>query len=195
MKKIILSIISAIMAVALLFTVTGCSTETELYFNNFYDSEYPLTAGYTETCTYDLTLNQSFNDELKKNETLNSVLNEISVVSGSYTTRLSVTPAIKGSNEQWKGSDISEISDIKEVLCFETELNLVLSVNNTVQNQDSITTKTYFCPKDFAYAPIHTTTNYDCTTVSVIGTAIEIGRQVYTSTTVYNKARDRKSVV
>lgn len=188
MRKIKIAVLSVIMACALILTGTGCKKDSELYFTSAFDTEYSLSAGYTETCLYDLTVNQSFNDELKKADKLNGIVNDISIISGSYETRLKVTPAVAGSAEQWKGSDISNINGINELFYLETLLKLTLSVNGTVCEEDTIITKTYFCPKDFSYAPIHTTTEYDCTNLTIENNALKIGRLVYTSSTVYNQA-------
>ncbi|MBQ8196861.1 MAG: hypothetical protein IJZ73_02240 [Clostridia bacterium] len=188
MKKFRIAVLSVITACALLLTGTGCKKDSELYFSNAFDTEYSLSAGYTETCVYDLTVDKNFNDELKKADKLNGIVNDISVMSGSYVTRLSVTPAVSGSAEQWKGSDISNINGINELFYLETELKFTINVNGTACDEDTIVTKTYFCPKDFSYAPIHTTTEYDCTNLTIENNALKIGRLVYTSSTVYNQA-------
>ena len=110
MRKIFLSVLALLMTGIMCFTASGCVTEQPISFTSAFDTEKTLIPGGVETCTYDVSLQKDYNDELAASNSLQSIMDYSAV--GTFTTTLEMVNADKDSDVQWKGSNLKDY-DIK----------------------------------------------------------------------------------
>ncbi len=195
MRKIFLSVLSCLMTVILLFTVAGCATEQSVSFTNAFDTEQALAPGGMEVCTYDVTLQKDYNEELAASSSLQNMMQYSAV--GTFTTQLEMLNADKESEEQWQGSNLKDY-DIKTVYKYTTTMSLTLTYDlgagETIV-QDEYTTVTWFASKDYTYAPIHSSSHYDYTVFTVNDGTVSADKYVYDYSIIYNKKSFKTSLV
>lgn len=192
MKKLLTFLLSVAITVIPCLALAGCSSATEISFTKDFDAEYSLDYGNKETAVYNVSFNDNYDSTLRKNPKITDSMLTFDT-QGTYTTVLSKEI---GTVALYDGSNLASLNS-PTVYRYTTtlSLNVTYTLNGGEQQNvtDTITTETFFLDKDYAYAPIRSTTAYDCTHFS-IGENPSANKLVYNASVLYNKNGATSSV-
>lgn len=190
MKKKFFAII--LLAVALLFTFSGCSCEgaTILSFSNAFNDKTAPLASYYEKCEYDVTYEEK-NEFYAKASSLNNKNLKFSYDVGKYVTEFKVEAGLPQISSSGKPitSDIRDLLEGKTVYHYKTSfsINIKYSINGGEEktHTDTINTEVYFGNADLSFAPIFSDTQFETSLLLFSAPDVQTFKSDYQ--TVYNQ--------
>lgn len=189
MKKFLIAIVSAILVFATLLCgcdCSGCSSYDLEFSPLFYGASGEPKADYVQQTTYDVSLKNSYGNDIKKNDSLDQLINYD--YSGTYTSTLTVLPGLPNNIPTDMKEEIQNSSTY--IYKLETSLNLkftyTISGKAQQENQDFINTQTIFAPAKSGFIPIYTTTNSSVSYISIEENGANVQKLVCNNSVLYN---------
>ena len=182
LKKLTAILFSLVIGITLF---SGCSCSGDpLSFdraNGFNGGEKP-SAVHTEKLIYDVTFSET-DDYYKKDALLKDNV-KLEFTDGRYISEFKVLGSVSSVD-----SDILAIDGLSEIYSLSTEFSIkfkISSENDSKEHVDTITTKVYFAPQGYSFAPIYSETETDCLIPRVNDTDFIVYRAVSTYVVKYN---------
>ena len=186
MRKILIVLVSAILMLVVVLSGCGCSGSSLEFSPLFYGTSGEPNEGYVQQSTYQVSLSDSYGEDIKKNSGLNNLIEYN--YSGIYVSRLSVISHLDSSIK----TDMREEIEKSSVLIYKLETTLELNLTYTIKNGteesqvDTIHTATYFTPASSGFMPIYTTTESCMHYIVAYGESVKIQKVTANNSVLYN---------
>ncbi|MBQ3596438.1 MAG: hypothetical protein II988_01335 [Clostridia bacterium] len=169
MKRLKILLVAFILVVTALASGCSCTGDILLPFNNDFNGGSAPTAGYSETLTYKVSLDERYNSQIKRADSLQKSVIDYTI-EGTYTSTLTVGTSFPEKQDTLlkKAFDSDLKKDVikynLEVYTLHTKLELVATyyllgdkTTPTVKN-DYIENKVYFVKADSSFSPVYSET-------------------------------------
>ena len=169
MKKLKFLLIAGLMAITALISGCSCTSNIQLPFeNSFYGNQTP-SAGYSETLTYKVELNEKYNTEFKRVDSLDKNVIDYTI-EGSYVSTLKVQTSFPEKEDTLLkkafDSDLKKDVENSNLLVYTLHTKLEITAKYyllgdkqtpTVKN-DMIENKVYFVAASSSFSPVYAET-------------------------------------
>lgn len=202
MKKKIIPLTAACMALAITLSGCSCTGATPLNFSDDFNAGNKPSVNYTETLTYKVQNIDSYEDKFSKSTIITDDVLKYDML-GTYTMTLKVLDKTDENVSKLQSDILTDESNTESLVYYlKTELNLTtnykaayeiyLEDENTAVKEKSfnenITTETYFLPSGYSFNPIYSETQGKTSFVQISDNAMAaVIFAEYSTKTLYNK--------